>query len=699
MYSCFASCSKGLESLLYQEVSAFGSEQIKETVNGVSFQASIEVLYRCCLWSRFASRIFLVLEHAPVKTISDLYSVARQVAWDAHFLPEQSFLVDFSGTNRDVTHTQFGAMKIKDAVADFFQDKYGYRPNVDKNDPQWRIHARLHRGYLTLSIDLVGRALHERGWRKNAGRAPLKENLACAVLARSTWQVEQPLLDPMCGSGTLVIEAAMQAANIAPGLHRGFLFENWREHQVEVWHTLKEQALKQIKEPESSPRFFARDMDARILKEARQHAIDAGVADWIVFEQQNIQDLAVPEDFTKGVIVVNPPYAERLSTPVEAICLYYELGQQLKQKFSFVRCAVLCSDPMLLSCLRVRADKKYPLFNGALACELRCFSLPEKRPQQDLQVAQDFANRLQKNVKKNNKWLASEEDLDAYRLYDADLPDYNMAIDRYGPWLVVQEYAPPKEVPTTKSQQRLYDALYQCVHVLQQDPSQVIVKIRQRQRGHEQYEVTQHAQKNGFVVHEYGTRFYVNLMDYIDTGLFLDHRWVRRFIQQHAQGKRFLNLFCYTGSATVHAALGGAKRTVSVDLSKTYLDWAKQNMQLNMQLGRNHQFIQDDCMQWVKYCRDQFDLVLLDPPTFSNSKRMKEHFVIQEQYLTLLENIHPVLVQEGMLIFSTNQRGFKFDIDAVQSLGFDVEDVTQESIPFDFKGKRPIHWCWLLTKA
>ncbi len=698
MHACFASCAKGIESLLTDELNRLGATEIKETVSGVSFQSDLSTLYRSCLWSRLASRIYLTLATFSVKTAQDIYDCASQITWDAHFNVNQAFLVDFIGTNQEISNTQFGALTVKDAIADFFQKKYNCRPNVSKQQAQCKIHARLHHGHLYLSLDMVGRPLHERGYRKASGFAPLKENLAAAMLARSGWQPNQPFLDPMCGSGTLVIEAALQAAQVAPGLNRDFLFEDWKQHDPDIWFSLRDEAIAIAREgiAQCKPCFFARDIDVEILEKAKENAKNAGVADLIDFQQQHIRELTPPSDFQQGVVVINPPYGERLADQVSAIVLYYQLGARLRQAFTNAHCAVLCPDQGLLSCLRMRTLKKYRLFNGALACELRIFALSQGTSSK-VDVAEDFANRLRKNIKARQKWL-EKTDTNAYRIYDADLPDYNLAIDRYADYLVVQEYARPPDVPEVKSQQRLYDALYQCSQIIDDVPTtQIVLKTRQRQRGNSQYHpVDDKGQLTP--IYENGVKLYANLYDYLDTGIFLDHRPIRAFIQQQAYGKRFLNLFCYTGVATVHAAVGGARATVSVDLSKTYLARAKQNLQLNQQDGSHHRLIHADCIDWIKDCHDQFDLIFLDPPTFSNSKRMHTHFEVQADYLTLLSLLAKILSDGGMLIFSNNKRGFKLDESAVKQLGFTLDNISAQSIPEDFKRRRNIHQCWLLHK-
>ncbi len=307
--------------------------------------------------------------------------------------------------------------------------------------------------------------------------------------------------------------------------------------------------------------------------------------------------------------------------------------------------------PELLSCLRLRADKQYRLFNGALECQLRNYQIAQDSVASQKEVAQDFANRLRKNLKTLEKW-AQKENLDCYRLYDADLPEYNAAIDRYQDYLVVQEYAAPKrhsrpEDPPASA--RHGTGRHQGDRHGRREGDPESARTSGRQQQYQKLSEEQHRME----VQEYGARLWVNLYDYLDTGLFLDHRQTRRMLGQMAKGKRFLNLFAYTGSATVHAGLGGASETTTVDMSRTYLNWAQDNMRLNSLVGREHKFVQADCLKWLSEADEQYDLIFIDPPTFSNSKRMDESFDVQRDHLLLMQHLKRLLAAGGTLVFST----------------------------------------------
>lgn len=697
MTDFFATCPKGLESLLAAELTQLGAESVKETVAGVSFSGSLETAYRACLWSRLASRIMLSLVSFGVRDDMDLYLGISNIPWENYFSPHQTLAVDFSGTSDSIRNTQYGALKVKDAIVDRFSKREGVRPNIDKREPDVRIQVHLKREEASVALDLSGPALHQRGYRAGTGDAPLKENLAAAMLLRAGWQ-QEPLLDPMCGSGTLLIEAAMMATDMAPGLLRDrFGLTELKLHDEPLWQSVLAEARVRAKRgmnKSTGLKFLGRDSDFRVLNRARDNARAAGLGDIIRFEEQDVARMQNPWPGERGFVVTNPPYGERLGEFPELLKLYQELGQSLRQGFQGWRVSVLSSSPDLLSCLRLRAEKQYRLFNGALECQLRNYQIAEDSVASTKMVAEDFANRLRKNIKALEKW-AKQEGLDAYRLYDADLPDYNAAIDRYGDYLVVQEYAASKSIPEAVARQRLLDMVQATIAVTGVPGANLILKVRERQKGEQQYQKLAE-QKQMLEVHEYGAKLLVNLQDYLDTGLFLDHRLTRRMLGQMAKDKRFLNLFAYTGSATVHAALGGARFTTTVDMSRTYLNWARDNLEHNGLLNSRHHFEQADCLKWLAECDEEFDLIFIDPPTFSNSKRMDESFDVQRDHLRLMQDLKRLLAPGGTLVFSNNKRHFKMDLEGLAALGLQATNISEQTRPKDFARNVHIHNCWLI---
>ena len=713
MKQLFATTARGFEELLKSELTELGAQDAKVAQGGVHYWADDETLYRTLLWSRLSSRILLPIVQAKVFSDLDLYSAVVGVNWLDYFDEKVHFFVDFNGTNQEIRHTQFGAMRVKDGIVDYFERHGRARPNVDKEQPDIRIHAYLNRDDVVLSLDLSGDALHMRGYREDTGKAPLRETLAAAIVLRSGWQKGTPLVDPMCGSGTLLIEAAQMEAQIAPQLYRlHWGFDFWQGHNQAAWEKVKEEALalaEAEKQRENSPHFYGFDLDHRVLQKAKQNAKNAGVAHLMQWQQGDVAAIKNPSPNLAGTVICNPPYGERLGTTPALIALYSVFGQRLKQQFAGWNASIFSGEPSLLDCLRLRSHRQFKAKNGPLDCVQKNYQIAERAEQSAVEnavefdrtssvsseVAVDFANRLQKNIKKIEKW-AKQQGLDAYRLYDADLPEYNLAVDRYADHIVVQEYAAPKNIDENKARQRLLDAVNATLQVTGIETNKLILKVRQKQKGTNQYEKLANKGEY-FYVNEYGAKLWVNLTDYLDTGLFLDHRLTRKMLGKMAQGKDFLNLFAYTGSATVHAALGKAKSTTTVDMSNTYLNWAEQNLLLNDIEGKQHKLIQADCLQWLEKCDRQFDLIFVDPPTFSNSKRMEDSWDVQRDYIKLMTNLKRILRPNGTIVFSNNKRGFKMDFTKLEELGLSAVEISHKTLPLDFERNKQIHNCWLVT--
>jgi 23S rRNA (guanine2445-N2)-methyltransferase / 23S rRNA (guanine2069-N7)-methyltransferase len=710
MKKILAITANGLEQLLADELTELGISDYKLTQAGVFFKADMATVYRCCLWSRIASRFVEVLSEFDCRDDMDLYLSTSSVTWSKHFSASKTFVVDFNGTNREIRNSQYGAMKVKDAIVDHFEKVGSRRPSINKDQPDLRVHCRLHKEKGLIGLDLVGGGLHHRGYRLQSGRAPLRETLAAAIITRSAWQKGQPLLDPMCGSGTLLLEAAMVACDMAPSVNREqWCFESYKDFDYELWAEIKSEAKvkarKGIKACEST--FYGVDMDSYVIKTARDNARRAGLDSLVDFQVGDATKVEKPAEFEQGVIVCNPPYGERLASEPGLIALYTELGVRLKQQFSGHKVSLFSSSEELLSCVGMRADKQFKMSNGALRCHLKNYSISETAAKQiaDKQgqateapiVAAEFANRLKKNIGKIAKW-AKKEQLQCYRLYDADLPNYNVAIDRYDDHLVIQEYAAPKTVPEETAKRRLTEIVRATIAVTGTPANNVVLKVREKQKGRSQYQKL--STSNHFmVVQEYGVKLRVNLHDYLDTGLFLDHKFTRKRLGEMASGKSFLNLFAYTGSATVHAAAGGAKSTTTVDMSNTYLNWAQENMSENGFKGKQHQFVQADCLKWLAEEQGQYDLIFIDPPTFSNSKRMEQTFDVQRDHIALMTDLKRILSKDGTLVFSNNKRQFKMDLDGLKELGLVATNISSQTLPLDFARNKHIHNCWIITHA
>lgn len=706
----FATAPKGIEPLLADELRALGAFEVAEGRSGVAFSGPLAIAYRACLWSRLASRVLLPLATFPATSPEELYAGVRAIDWSEHLSTESTLAVDASVSGSKITHSHYAALKIKDAVVDQFRDRTGDRPSVDAERPDVRINLYLLRDTATLSLDLSGDSLHRRGYRDEGVLAPLKENLAAAILIRAGWPEIAArggaLVDPMCGSGTLLLEGAYMAGDIAPGLlrpHYGFL--RWRGHDAALWQQLMEEAQgRRAGGLARIPTIVGYDADHKAIRAAWANIDQAGLREHIHVERREVAALVAPSgESANGLLVVNPPYGERLGE-VEALKeVYGTLGDRLKEQFVGWKAAIFTGNVELGKKLGLRAKKLHTLYNGALECKLLHIEVqPENfvdrhRPPAPVVLSEgatSFANRLRKNLKTLGKW-ARQEGISCYRLYDGDIPEYAVAVDLYDGWAHVQEYQAPKEIDERKAAQRLREAMAVLPEVLQTAPERIFLKVRKQQKGREQY--GKFGEQGQFIeVREGAARLLVNLSDYLDTGLFLDHRPTRLLLGELAAGKRFLNLFAYSGAASVHAALGGAASTLTVDMSQTYLDWAKKNLALNGFSGGNHRLERADCLEWLGRAKGEFDLIFLDPPTFSNSKRMEGTFDVQRDHVELLRKTAALLAPDGTLIFSNNNRKFKMDAEALPELA--IEDITRKTIPKDFERNPRIHSCWRIWK-
>ncbi|HMM68214.1 MAG TPA: bifunctional 23S rRNA (guanine(2069)-N(7))-methyltransferase RlmK/23S rRNA (guanine(2445)-N(2))-methyltransferase RlmL, partial [Dokdonella sp.] len=667
--------------------------------------------------SRLASRVLMPLAEFAAADEEALYDGVQQIDWSQHLAEEGTLAVDAISNASQMRHTRYLAQKVKDAVVDQFRDRSGNRPGVDLEKPSIRLNLLLRKDRALLSLDLSGTPLHRRGYRVGQGEAPLKENLACAMLLRATWPeifaAGGTLVDPMCGSGTLLIEGALMAADVAPGLKREYFgFLGWLGHDALAWDGLLAEARNRADEGlrKLPAVFHGNDQDPHVLNDARRNAQQAGVSGFMHLERHSIEHLQKPADAgDRGLIICNPPYGERIGQQDELAPTYRAIGERALAGFDGWRLAVITSDEDLGRAIGLRAHKRYVLYNGALECRLLLFDIggqaaPRVVEEKPLSAgAEAVANRLRKTLRHLRKRLDREQ-VHCWRAYDADIPEYSAAIDVYEgrdearpdrpavTFLHIQEYAAPKDIPEHVASARLADLVRGAGAAFELPRERIAVKTRYKARGGGKY--GRMAERAAFlVVEEGGLKFRVNLHDYLDTGLFLDHRPVRSRLREAARGTRFLNLFCYTATASVYAASGGARTTTSVDLSGTYLDWAEKNLALNGFGGDAHQLVQADCLQWLEHERGEYDLIFVDPPTFSNSKRA-EDFDVQKEHGRLLGLCAERLAFGGLIVFSNNFRRFKLDPGVMDR--FEVRDISAATIPFDFTRNSRIHQCYEL---
>ena len=779
----YASCGTGLDALLASEFQQLGFSNVQSAGAGVRFIGSLIDGYRACLWSRLANRVLLPINRGPASTPEMLYELVQAIDWSVHLDVDGSLAVDFFTAHSEITHSQYGALKVKDAVVDQFRLNQGRRPDVDRATPDVRINVYLFRNQARIAIDLSGSSLHRRGYRSSGGLAPLKENLAAAVLIASGWPdaVEEgkSLYDPLCGSGTLLIEAAMIATRQAPGLLRSYFgFQGWKHHNEAGWQSLLADAQAKIR---PSPVVIAgSDQDSKAIDSCIENIEAAGLVASVSVSCQPAAS-APPAIVTAngpGFLVTNPPYGERLAGDAS---FYAAMGKEFSRFYGGWSCNLFTATTAPHARTRLPLSSLLSTRNGGIDCVLLHGQIPAalrgrsdvtqndvtrsdvtrsdvtqsdvtdssytksdliesenshhkhsienhtEHPQTSLYRAQKpvltsaatqaamaidpgpFVNRLKKNQRALKGWLKQNK-ISAYRLYDSDLPEFAVAIDVFyadnAVHCVVQEYQAPQTVNAAMAEARLEAVMLALPDALGAEAENIHLKIRQVKSGNAQYE--KHAAKRSanITVEESGALLELNLSDYLDTGLFLDHRPVRRFIQQQATGKRFLNLFAYTASATVSAVTGGAKSSVSVDSSNRYCQWAKRNLDNNGAAAQLHQVVRQDVFTWLESASTgladghRFDLVLLDPPTFSNSTDHERDWNVQRDHMGAIDACLALMAPGAVLIFSNNYRRFKLDPNLLENTdrGIRVEDRSRWSIDRDFHRNQRIHRCWFIFK-
>lgn len=368
----FATCPRGLENLLLDELLALGAENVEKTSGGVSFHGAMTLCYAANLHSRIATRILLRVSAGKYNSEEDVYQGALAVYWHKWFDVARTIAVKVVAQDSQLKSLNFITLKIKDAVCDRFREETGQRPSVQTLHPDIRIHAFLTRDRYTLYLDTSGESLYKRGLRKQSGVAPINENLAAGILKLSGWKTDEPLYDPMCGSGTFLLEAAMMALNMAPGLGRGFAFERMLRMDIKAWKAMKQEAQAACQPIRELP-IYGSDMMGASLRDADANLKAAGLRDAVKLSKYDILDIDPPED--GGVLVMNPPYGVRLGDEEQLAALYPKLGDVLKRKFANWRAYIISADANLPKLIRLSASKKTPLFNGALECRLYEYKL------------------------------------------------------------------------------------------------------------------------------------------------------------------------------------------------------------------------------------------------------------------------------------------------------------------------------------
>jgi len=714
MLTLFATCARGVEAVLADELRSIGASGVRPARAGVGFAGDVRTAYAACLWSRTASRVLMPLAKVSATDADTLYAGVLDIPWEQHLSPSGTLSVDFAtDSNPAFRNTMFGALKAKDAIVDRLRDLFGERPSIDTTAPDLRVNVRVRSGIATVSIDLTGDALHRRGYREPGvqGEAPLKESLAAAMLLLSGWKdtaaAGGALADPMCGSGTLLIEGAWIAGDVAPGLLRSHWgFTGWLGHEADVWDDLLAAADDRAEAGLAAlPPIEGWDADPSAVALAEANIARAGLRGRVKVGVRGIDAFEPPVGATHGLVAVNPPYGERIGEAAAATELYRILGDRLRAGFEGWSFGVLAGDDAHAGALGLMPAATHSLFNGAIPVRLDTGIVPVPEAADVTAGVVAFSNRLRKNYKHLSKW-AKREGVSCWRVYDADLPDFAVAVDLYDcadgvRRAVVAEYEAPSEIDPVAAALRMKQATAGVAEVLGVAPAEVRMKVRRRQRGEAQYERIGQAGRF-HEVQEGGARLLVNLDDYLDTGLFLDHRLTRGLVADLARGGSLLNLFCYTAVVTVRAALAGAASSTSVDLSNTYLDWAKRDFSLNGLDLETHRLVRADVVSWLADAarqHERYDVVFLDPPSFSTSKGMDGTLDIQRDHMALIRAAERVLAPGGTLVFSTNMRKFKLDEEGLAAAGLGAEDITAATIPPDFARNAKIHRCYLLRRV
>lgn len=735
----FATCPTGFEPVLARELERAGVPRTRPLQGRVSFEGELACAYRACLWSQIASRIIYVVCRGEAKDADSLYQLVRSVAWENHIPRGATFAIDASGTNAQLRSTQFVAQRAKDAVVDEMLSAAGVRPDVNPKNPDVRIAVRVSRTRATIGIDLAGEPLFLRGYQRRSTGHGLRPDYAAALVCTALDGIDSPrelpwILDVTPGQGVLLTEAALMCLHRAPGLLRlRWGFTRWAQHDRGAWEQLVEEARTASDATQHQlPALFV-DASGRTADFVRDALRTAGIPCPVRTLQARLPNEA-------GGLML----CDLTCLPPDALGLEAASLSDLTEHVSDARpqaLGIACRNDLASSYLGTSNKTEVRSMLGRNPVWLLGYASPTIAGLAEVKTAggrkvtvleptsDQFAARLRKNARLRRKW-ATREDVTCYRVYDADLPDYAVAIDLFcgsdpatgmpdgRRWLNISEYAAPKEIDPSLARRRLADALVIARDVLEVPERNTFLHVRRREKGGGQYAQDARPARGerrakgplppgAHLVEEGGLVFEVNFSMRHDCGIFLDHRDTRALLRELAKqtkgSKRFLNLFAYTGTGTCYAADGGMRHTTTVDLSRPSLDWARRNMERNGFDGPEHEYVQADVLAWAseqRHSRNRWDLVFCDVPTFSNSRRMgRKSFDVQRDHVELLIDVSRLLTRNGVCVFSCNLRSFAPALEPLARAGVSLEDITAQTIPEDFARNQRVHHTYLLRRS
>ncbi|MCH2114268.1 MAG: bifunctional 23S rRNA (guanine(2069)-N(7))-methyltransferase RlmK/23S rRNA (guanine(2445)-N(2))-methyltransferase RlmL [Pirellulales bacterium] len=715
LFQLVATAAFGLEAIVVRELHHLGYEGRVARPGRIEFEGDVAAICRTNLWLRSADRVLLQMSKFSATDFDLLFETACAVPWEEWIAPDAAIPVRGRSRKSQLSSVPACQRTIKKAIVQRLLGKHQVVALPETGTPV-PVEVALLDDEVTLSLDTSGDGLHRRGYRTLSAPAQIRETLAAALVQLSYWNPERPLIDPFCGTGTIVIEAAMLGRRQAPGCGRAFAAEQWPAVPDKPWQLAREEA-DDLRLPTLAERPMGTDIEAESLKLARYHAERAGVEKDVHFQQRAFADLKSQRKW--GCTIMNPPYGLRLGDQSEVEALYRTLPEVLRRLKTWSH-YILSAQTDLEQLVGQQADRRRKLFNGQIACTYFQFHGPRppraqalaetsdspRAPQEQQRPAfgglreeaarqsEEFANRLRKLARHLRRW-PSKRGISCYRVYDRDIPEIPLVVDCYEGALHIAEYERPHARTPAEHADWLDAMVATAAKTLEVPHELVFVKQRLRQRANAQYGRIDQLQALR-VVHEGGLRFQVNLSDYVDTGLFLDHRRTRAMVRDAAADKNFLNVFAYTGAFTVYAAAGGAARSTSVDLSATYQEWATENLKLNGFGSPRHRYVRSDAGQFLSSLvgEEKFDLAVVDPPTFSNSRQLEHDWDIQRDHVALLHQVIHCMTPGGIVFFSTNSRRFKLDEGALA--GVSLREISKQTVPEDFRNKR-IHRCWRMV--